>query len=500
MTNRRMTIRTKPPRRGRRGLSVIVIMGLISITLALSYTVLRTQMVQTQLSNNTTFNASASQAAMAGMSIGLRKMSESGWTLDTVVKGSMSSSQSYSVTYTTGDPSLSATDPDWPFRVTVLSTGTVQDLAHGTITSVYRIQAIVRLMPRQTYTNPTTFTSALPYTVYQYASDDFEIQPMGQVTGQVRLQGKLRLYDVYPPSNCGLNQYLGDLNAMLSNGYADYRPLNGPVFLPTNQSSGTTLSELGTQLGVTYTNISQTSASSWNSPSAIAAYQLYPGGRYYFTTALKSASQSNVTLAADPRNNPLGIFTYNGNLTLGNNVTVNGMLMVSNKLTISGTNVNLNAVSLPALTGTTKPVQLPAAVCGNDISVSSGATVNVQGMLVTWGQFDIVAGTQNTSFSMLGRMITKGFRIEERTEWNLWYWNFLWNWFNNQLNPPSSGTTYYYPVYLSYWSLPYTPALTVAPEASPVAYQWKDPNNPIYVVGLSDVGLRWTVVRWTNDV
>jgi hypothetical protein len=486
----------------RRGLSVIVIMGLISISLALSYTVLRTQTTTAQLQTNSNLRVQAQQAAITGFSIALRKMHESAWPgIGSPVTGSLSPSQAYAVTFQTGDPALSTSDPDYPYRVTLVSTGSAVDLAHPTVAATSTVQAVVRLSPRQMPNEPTNWSAMTQNTVYQYAQDDFEVQLPCQVSGSLRLQGKLRLCDRYPSASNGLSRYLGDLNVMRFFGYPDYRPLTGPVSLPTSQTDSTTLGLLTTQLGVVATNVSTTSATGWNFPGMITTYQLYPGGQVYKATAV-NATLSGLTLAANPQTNPLGIFYNNGNVVLSGNVSVQGTLLVGGGLTINGTGNVLQAASLPALVGSTAPVQLPAVIVNNDLVMNSASQTTIGGLVAVWGKFDVAPGTVATSLNMQGRLITKGFHLETRNEWvmNNGQWNSAWVQFNSQLAPPTSATIFFYPVYLgSANGLNPAPVLSIAPEASPVNYHWKDAANPLYVASSSDPGLRWTVVRWSAN-
>ena len=69
----------------------------------------------------------ARQAAMVGLSAGMRKMEESALAgVGTTVSGNVSSQETYSVTYTTGYlllTSSSSNYSEYPYRVTVQSTG-----------------------------------------------------------------------------------------------------------------------------------------------------------------------------------------------------------------------------------------------------------------------------------------------------------------------------------------------------------------------------------------
>src|SRR5215211_447871 len=88
----------------RRGVTILVVLTLISITLAISYGLLRSQMTSIQIQANSSRRDLAQQAAMTGLSIGLRRMSQSDWVgVDTTLSGSLSATESYQITFSTGD-------------------------------------------------------------------------------------------------------------------------------------------------------------------------------------------------------------------------------------------------------------------------------------------------------------------------------------------------------------------------------------------------------------
>jgi hypothetical protein len=60
-------------------MTVIVVLGVISITLALSYAMLRSQVTSVQIQSNLDRRNAARQAAYAGVSAALRAMHQSSW-------------------------------------------------------------------------------------------------------------------------------------------------------------------------------------------------------------------------------------------------------------------------------------------------------------------------------------------------------------------------------------------------------------------------------------
>ena len=486
----------------RRGMAVVVVMLLLSMTLALSYTVMRSQSTSLILQGNTNLDGLAKQAAQAGLAIALRKMSDGTWGgVGSTTVNVFTTNQSYTYGYQTGDASLTATSPnyaDWPYRVTIGVTGKATDPTRPGVSAIYGAQAIVRLMPRQLATPPTTLTTAVNYTAYQIGNSDFELQLPCQVVGPVRVQGDFRLCDTYPGASYGLSRYLGDLNSMRTNGYGDFRPVTGPVSVPSSRISGSTSTLLTTQLGVSKITISSTSTSGWSFPGTVSSYQLYAGGQTYTVPTL-SATLANATFTPDAKSNPLGIYFRNGSITLNNNVNITGTIIANGDVTLSGTGIVLAPPNLAGPVGSSQPAQFPCVVANGNFRVTTGASATVRGLVAVWSDFDCAVGSASTMLDFQGRVISNGFKFEERSDWNIgsFWWSMTWSWFNSQLS--GSNPITYYPVFVSaLWGVNPDPNLTVAPEASPVTYLWKDQTNTPYVPAAADAGLRWQVLSWTE--
>ncbi len=190
----------------------------------------------------------ARQAAMIGLSAGMRKMEESTWAgVGTTVSGNVSSQESYSVTYTTGDPLLtsgSSNYSDYPYRVTVQSTGISVDPNNTQSHATYKMTAVMRFLPRQLATQPTKWSIMQNYTVYQTDNRGFTIDPPCQIAGPLFLQGAVNIGNGSNWTSSIENQYLSDLNSMRLNGFSDNRTLTGPVSLPTSSSNANNLGYL----------------------------------------------------------------------------------------------------------------------------------------------------------------------------------------------------------------------------------------------------------------
>src|ERR1700743_1324050 len=84
--------------RSRRGVTILLVMMLLSVTLALSYEILRTQMTTVLIQNNNVRDNTARQAAISGLTIALRAMSDGTWRgVGSSLSGTLSATDSYVV-------------------------------------------------------------------------------------------------------------------------------------------------------------------------------------------------------------------------------------------------------------------------------------------------------------------------------------------------------------------------------------------------------------------
>ena len=91
----------------RRGMTVILVLGLLAITLSLSYAMLRTQTTSARIQSNQKRRMDARQAAITGMQVALRRMHEASWAgVDVPLSGTLGTGVGYRVTFATGDATL----------------------------------------------------------------------------------------------------------------------------------------------------------------------------------------------------------------------------------------------------------------------------------------------------------------------------------------------------------------------------------------------------------
>jgi hypothetical protein len=479
----------------------VLVLGLISIALALAYSLLRATSTVVQIQANTNLRSQARLAAETGIAVGLQCMNQSTWKgVNTALSGTLSTQDSYSVSYTPGDASLATTDPNQPYRVTLLSTGYSTNSLQTTQQATYRVRVVVQLSPRQLAAQPTPWPSMQNYTVYQTGNSQNSLDVPCQLAGPSYLPGGLSLGAGYRWKTSAMQRFMSDLNALRLAGQPDWRPMTGPVLLSSSGSS-TAAQLLSNQLGVTVTTISNSSTLSVPLPNNLSTYQIYPGGPTYNVGAVSSAPQ-NVTLAPDPINNPLGIFFNSNDINVGNNVSVTGTLISSGNVNLNGTNIKFQPFSLVPLSGSTTPVRLPVVVARQNVTCGSTLGVTVTGVVLAGSQFSIATGSQACSLAITGHVFAGSVSIARRTEWNLdsFIWRLWYNTFISQLGQTTQLPILYFPLWLSGTGLNPNPILTINSDPTVLVNQWQDLTaGPIFVVNPSDTGLRWVLWTWVDN-
>lgn len=198
-----MNTHIHPPRR--EGFAVVIVLALLSVTLALSYSMMRVQSTTSQIQQNMSRQADARQAAISGLSAGMREMYESDWggTASTL-QMNLGNNRSYQVSYQSGDPWLEADDPYYsekPFRVTVVSTGYAFDSINPTIRSEYKVRAVVQLVRRKLQANPSSYTAAAGHSLYSRGTSFNTLEAPNQVHGKTFVNGKLNLCEDWQKTN-----------------------------------------------------------------------------------------------------------------------------------------------------------------------------------------------------------------------------------------------------------------------------------------------------------
>ncbi|HBO43704.1 MAG TPA: hypothetical protein DD670_07185 [Planctomycetaceae bacterium] len=478
-------------------MSVLIVILLVSVAMVVSYAVLRDQSTSVQIQSNADTLVLARQAAMTGLTYGVRAMHAPDWTgVDTNTSRSLGAYERFTVSFTAGDASLGPGSPeygDMPYRVTIHSIGEADDPRGTGRTSTCTVHAVMRLIPRGLSNQPTDWSKMEGYTVYQTKREATELDLPFQITGKVRFQSRVTLGMNYPDYYSAWYYYLLHLGRMPSQGHPDYRQFTGRVCFPSTEQGGTTNFLLAVQLlscSATSMGIDEV-ASDWVKPANLSTYQIYPGGPVYEIPQLGEVL-SGIILEPDPRTNPLGLFYRHGNSTLEGNVSVRGTLFCRDTVEIRGANVRFEPVEMPPLFGETKPVRMPA-LTGQTVKVKPGSETEITGLVAVFDQFLIEKSPVTLPLKLVGRLVTRKLYIREREPWNTvnWQQNFT------SFSPYASST--YYPIWLASKGYDSAPRIKMMPDPELVQYHWTDCSGPIYVPHADDGGgLRWQMLEWNE--
>src|SRR3982751_887678 len=86
-----------------RGIAVVMVLGLLAITLAISYATLRGQGTTAELARNNGRGMSARVAAQSGLAAALRKISENAWGgVSSTLRSNVTADSWYQVAFSTG--------------------------------------------------------------------------------------------------------------------------------------------------------------------------------------------------------------------------------------------------------------------------------------------------------------------------------------------------------------------------------------------------------------
>lgn len=511
MESSRRISKSVPSRR--RGIALILVLGMIAMTVAVSYAMMRAQVQTTLLQNNSQNTMLARQAAEAGLIRAIRKMSYDGeWGgVGTTMAGSVDSQSSYMVTYTAGDASLTPGDPNYgqfPYRVTVVSTGTALNSGDSTIPATYVMSAVLQLVPRafNTSATPARWASLNSYTCYQWnsasGSKDVDLDLPIQIQGNAYLEGKLKFAQKYGWNSTTRQRYMTDLKLMKDETSVDYRPFTGNVVLGSGRQDTSTATELTNWLGLTVTTATPVGGDPWAYVNAPTTYRLYEGGPVYTVGNVANTygtSLAGQTIGPNVLSNPLGVFVAGNDLDFWNGNSFTGILFMDNtkKVTFRGTGTQFNGVSL-ALDGISSTYQMPALMESSDLVIDDGSITTVNGLVICWDKFELKDGSQNTIFNVQGRLFVDEFKLGKRNEWNgvsSGAWSTQYTLFNTQ-NPT---LVRYLPTWMdqSLYNLKMQPKIVFQPPAN-INYHWPDWTQPIYTKAAGDVGLRWNIVSWRD--
>jgi len=493
----------------RRGVALVMILLLISMVLGLSYAAVRSQYTAVQVQQNSDRRTSARHVAVTGLTMAIKKMHAGDWNgVDSTLTGALGPYENFQVTFETGDPSLAAGDPEYdefPYRVTLLSTGYARDPSGPSRVATHRIRAVLRLVPRHVAAEPAGWSDITGNTLCQYTQGDFETIPPTRIAGPVRIRAKL------DACTKGLDWdedvrdwYLRHLNWMRQwGGFPDYRPFTGPVKLNYYSQEDDTVWLLQSQMGVATENKPDNAIFTFSIPNQLAAYRLYPGGTLYNAVILSSDNLADTTLEPDLETNPLGIFIRSGKVKLWGNVTIQGTL-ITKDVEVHGTNNQVLPLEVPPFDDPNLEAEarfrLPTLVSEGDFILKQDSQLAAAGLIMAKNEFKIEKDNQpHMSLEVEGKVVAKNIKIERWADWDR-----DGNWWEDALDD-----------YLDFWGGPLhqafpdwldthralgpQPRLVIKPDAATVRYHWHNSGDPIYTPHPDDDGLRWDLLEWTED-
>jgi hypothetical protein len=512
-------------------MAVLLVLGLLAVTLAVSYAALRTQGTTANTARNASRTLDARLAAESGLAAAMHKISDASWQgVDIALHGDVTDDSWYEVSFTTGDTKLLPGSPSYaelPYRLTITSTGYAEDPANPDLRAIHRVRSVVQLARRQMPSDPGNWSLLTAATIYQWANRSTVVQGPVRVSGPSSINGKLFLFSTYPSYVLARDQYLTHLNAMRLAGRGDHRPFNGPLGIAYTRQDVATLNHVQVKLALATTDSSLVATTApLTHPGIIAGYRLYPGGKVYEPPVLQTtygASLANLTLGPDPADNPLGLFRSSGPLAINNNVRITGTIVTdssSPEIQIHGTNVLLEAASLPRLEGSSQTLQLPVALVKTHLRINSNSSSQIKGTTIVWDDFEIKTGTPTTQFTLNGNLFTAGLNLRGRDGWTMTVsdWTSDYNDFNGigllnaillaaRLNAVRTsqglpgGATVHFPEYMQYVrGFNFQPTLTLQPNSSGVIPHWQDWTQPIFIKDPGDPGLRWNLVRYEDGI
>lgn len=201
--------------RNRRGMMVLLVLSLISVALAVSYAVMRSQITILQVQDNAKRKMDARSAAVAGITTALRRMHQSNWAgVDSILDENVGPHERFSVQYLVGDPQLTPNHSDYadfPYRVTLLSTGYATQPGNLNRTATHQVRAIVRLIPRSLSSQPKNWDRINQFTIAQTGNSSVPVQVPLQIEGPVHLEGRVKLCDDYPPNSRPFHGWIDDV-------------------------------------------------------------------------------------------------------------------------------------------------------------------------------------------------------------------------------------------------------------------------------------------------
>lgn len=421
-------------RTSRAGISMILVMFALSMSLVLTYSFIQTQSVLTQVTENGSRRDLAMNAARAGMTDALNRLNSLEWTgvNDQYQRTFFSDSDgdsTYSISFETIGDSIGSV-----LELKVHSLGAWTSAANSNMRSEYLITAKMRLVPRlagrsilpgdaaaatdQT-ANSGDFDQIRQYALFaETGSSSLILDPCDRIDGNIWLYDNLVLYEDPAWSSSVREEFLEDVgkrfvsfpagSTSLSEATVSYpHPIAGSVtyYDYPSSSSRRDLSDLKLHWSTTNNRLRIPSSDF----SAFSSYRLYEGGPLYQAVSLNS-SLYNVTLKPTAAN-PLGIFYRSGNLNVYDNVVIQGTLVATSKITFHGKGIHVTSFNWKGADGGSLVLdadrwpRLPTVVA-DDIEFIRETQTTLEGAVVCQG--DVVGAGGSVDYANVSNITYTG--------------------------------------------------------------------------------------------
>lgn len=406
--------RLRPRCAPRAGISLILVMFALSMSLVLTYSFIQTQSVQTQISENGSHRDLARNAARAGISDALNRLNSLEWggvrdSYERPFQADESGTCNYRVSFEAPGNALNSV-----LELNVHSLGVWTSAENPDLKSEHQITTRVRLVPRlegrtilpgdsaaatDQISNAGDFDRIKAYALFAeqgYYSLNFD--PCTRIDGNLWIYDQLNMFTDPAWSATVRDTYLADVG----NRFVSY-PAGSTSLSETTVSAphpiagnvtfynypGYSIRNDLSKLKVNWSTTTDRLTIPATDYSAFSSYRLYAGGPLYQAVNL-NASLYNQSLKPTPQN-PLGIFYRSGNLSIYDNVTVQGTLVCTGKIYFQGKQIHLTAFNWKDESGAALVTEaelwprLPGIVA-HDAEFSRYSQTTVEGAFVCQGQ------------------------------------------------------------------------------------------------------------------
>lgn len=387
----------------RRGMTLVVVMLVISLSVVISLSLVQTQTTNLQIQDNSLHGNIAGDAAKTGLMIALQKMQSTDWEgIDKPVEGVLQTGNGGTAGYQVlfSPISTSQINPlpiDSFLYLVVTSTGYWDSSRSGRIEQ--RAEMVVKLQPRlpgrtvssgdninaddrsahsRNYDDVQKF--ALFATGNSVSANSLSLSPGSRISGDIWLKKSLSFY-LSPKWNSSVYKTTLDSigeNLSAGDGLKQRHPLHGKICFYETQTSSTTdaLQRVKTNWEKKNTIIPSDSIdfSKWRD------YQIYKGGPVYQATLLESSlSNENIVPSLT---NPLGIFYRNGSITLGDKVTIRGTLVATEEITFSSGSIKITSYDWQGIVANQQLWPRLPAIVAKTVTVNSDVDATINGAVI----------------------------------------------------------------------------------------------------------------------